>query len=200
MREQRTRRTRAAILDVALDLFSELGFDQTTMEQIAAKAEVGIATLYRYFPTKDAILLDPVLRIHGTLAAKLAARPPDEPIAESLGHALCDYLAELDRDADLVRRLRGLLDNAPGPRARLWDILAQERSRLAETIAARTSVSVEEMWVGIAAHAALMVADMSLDLQRSPERPVPSVDAARDIMRLLASDGAVLPRLPAGEL
>jgi AcrR family transcriptional regulator len=199
LREQKAQRTRTAILDAALDLFSELGFDQTTMDQIAAASEVGIATLYRYFPTKDSILLDPVLRIHGTLAAMLAARPPEEPIAEALGHALRGYLAELDRDADLVRRLRDLLDNAPGPRARLWDVLAQERSRLAQTIAARTSASLDELWVRIAAHTTMMVAEMSLDLHRSSVHPVASADVAGDIMRLLAADGAVLPRFPADE-
>lgn len=196
LREQKTARTRSVILETALDLFSEVGFDQTTMEQIAARAEVGIATLYRYFPTKDRILLDPVVRIHGTLAAVLAARPADERIEEALGHALSDYLAALDRDAAMVRRLRDLLDDAPGPRARLWDVQATERARLAEAIAARTSASVDDLWVGIAAHTTMMVAEMSLDLSRSATDPVRAADAARDIIAVLATEEAVIPRLP----
>ena len=198
-REQKAQRTRAAILDVALDLFSANGFEPTTMEQIAATSEVGIATLYRYFPTKDAILLDPVLRIHGVIAESVAARPPEEPIAEALGHALHEYLAEYDREAERWSRLRDVLDKAPGPRAGLWDVLATERALLEEAIAARTDAARDELWVGIAAHTTMMIAEMSLDLRRSPVHPVPAADAARDIIRLLAADGAVLPRLPEGD-
>lgn len=199
LREQKAQRTRSAILDAAFDLFADLGFDQTTMEQIATTSEVGIATVYRYFPTKDSILLEPLMRTRGVLATKLADRPIDEPIAEALGHALHEYLAEFDREAEKWLRLRDLLDRAPGPRAGLWDVLAQERTLLEEAIAARTAASPDELWVGIAAHTTMMIAEMSLDLRRSPVHPVTSADAARDIIRLLAADGAVLPRLPASE-
>ena len=197
LREQKAQRTRAVILDAALDLFTEVGFDTTTMEQIAAKSEVGIATLYRYFPTKDAILLDPVLGTRGLLAAKLAARPAGEPIAEALGHALHEYLAQYDHDAVRWLRLRDLLDRAPSPRARLWDILAQERTLLEEAIATRTAGLSDQLWVGLAAHTTMMIAEMSLDLCRSSVHPVTSADASRDIITMLAADSVVLPRLPA---
>jgi AcrR family transcriptional regulator len=49
-------RTSAAIVDAALALFSDLGFDATTVEQIAAKAEVSPVTVFRYFGSKDGIL------------------------------------------------------------------------------------------------------------------------------------------------
>ena len=196
LREQKAQRTRSAILDAALDLFSEQGFDPTTMDQIAAQSQIGIATLYRYFPTKDAILLDPVLRSRGAIADHLAARPTAEPIPEALGHALHEYLTAYDRDADRWLRLRDLLDKAPGPRAGLWDVLAQERRLLEVAIAARAGASPDELWVVIAAHTTMMIAEMSLDMRRSPVHPVASADAAHDIIRLLAADGAVLPRLP----
>lgn len=189
-------RTRTAILEAALDLFSEQGFDPTTMEQIAARAEVGIATLYRYFPTKDGILLDPLVQTQGLLAELLAARPADEPIDEALGHALDTYLAEYDRDAESRLRLRDLLDAAPGPRARLWDLWAQERGLLEEAIARRTSGSPGDLSVGIAAHTAMMILDMALDLQRSATPACTAEQAARDIIGLLARNGALIPRLP----
>jgi AcrR family transcriptional regulator len=49
-------RTSAAIVDAALELFTDLGFDATTVEQIAARAEVSPVTVFRYFGSKDAIL------------------------------------------------------------------------------------------------------------------------------------------------
>lgn len=196
LREQKAQRTRAAILDAALDLFGEQGFEQTTMDQVAARAEVGVATLYRYFPTKDHVLLDPVLRSRGVLAAKVAARPPEEPIEESLGGALLEYLEEYDRAAERWLRLRDLLDAAPSPRARLWDVLAQERTLLEEAIAGRTGAAPDDLGVVISAHTTMMVLELAVDLRRSPVRPVPSAVAARDIVDVLASGHIVLPRFP----
>lgn len=196
LREVKAERTRAAILHAALDLFAEQGFDLTTMEQIATDSQIGIATLYRYFPTKDGILLEPVVATQGLLASKLDARPNDEPLAEALGHALRDYLAEFDRDAENWLRLRDLLDHAPGPRARLWDVWAQDRAALERAIAARSSQAPDDLSVGIAAHTTMMVAQMALDLVRSAHPPVRAADAARDIIGLLGNDGALIPRLP----
>ncbi len=196
LRQVKAERTRAAILDAALDLFSEQGFDPTTMDQVAARAEVGIATLYRYFPTKDGILLEPLVRAQGMLAELLDARPADEPIDEALGYALDGYLAAYDRDAESRLRLRDLLDAAPGPRARLWDLWAQERALLEAAIARRTSASPDDLSVGIASHTVMMILEMALDLHRAGNPPCTAEQAARDIIGLLSTDGAPIPRLP----
>ena len=49
-------RTRAALLDAALDLFSVNGYDQTTTDEIAESAGVSPRTFFRYFPTKESVL------------------------------------------------------------------------------------------------------------------------------------------------
>jgi AcrR family transcriptional regulator len=54
----RTERTRAALLEAALLLFDEKGYDATTVTQIAARAGVTEMTFYRHFGTKDAVLVD----------------------------------------------------------------------------------------------------------------------------------------------
>lgn len=57
LRERRQKETRADILRVSRDLFLEKGYEATTMEQIAEKADVSAGTLYNYFPSKDEIFL-----------------------------------------------------------------------------------------------------------------------------------------------
>ena len=51
LRETNATRTRAAIADTALALFLDRGYEETTMEDVAAAAQVGLSTLYRYFPS-----------------------------------------------------------------------------------------------------------------------------------------------------
>jgi len=199
LRERKAARTREGILEAALTLFERQGFERTTMEQIAEAAEIGIATLYRYFPSKDLILLQPVIDAVGDLAAYFSARPEDEPLEESLGHALHRMLAESDRQAAAVERLRAQLDRAPGPRARLFDLWAQQRTLLEEAIASRAGVEPGEMWVGVAARTTMLIAEMALDLRRSSVSPRLASEYAEELVRLLRSPDAVLPRLPERE-
>lgn len=55
-RERKKEETRLHIIEEAMQLFREQGFDSTTMEQIASKADIAKATLYKYFPVKEAII------------------------------------------------------------------------------------------------------------------------------------------------
>ncbi len=80
LRERKKARTRAAIREHALRLFREQGYQATTVEQIAAAAEVSPSTFFRYFPTKEDVVLQDDM---DTMMAEAFARQPPElsPIA-----------------------------------------------------------------------------------------------------------------------
>src|SRR3978361_1534398 len=107
LREINATRTRELIVDAAMELFFERGYEATTMEDIAAHAGVGISTLYRYFSTKDHLGTS-LLRDPGLMAAELTRRPAEESTQVALGHALLAFLRATGHDpqrGDAFRRL-----------------------------------------------------------------------------------------------
>ena len=80
LRERKKARTRAAIREHALRLFREQGYHATTVEQIAEAAEVSPSTFFRYFPTKEDVVLQDDFDILGIAAFE--AQPAElSPIA-----------------------------------------------------------------------------------------------------------------------
>jgi AcrR family transcriptional regulator len=191
LREKKALKVRDAIHDAMLTLAERDGYDAATLEQVADRAEVAVSTIYRYFANKDAILLDPIERNPSALADLFQARPESEDVAVSLGwtvHATLDtgpeYLARL-------RRLRAQLDLAPGPRARLWDLVQQQRSLLEEAIAKRSGQ--DQLWNAAASHLTMMIITMAFDHERDSLDETTSADYADRIIAMLHGTGNPLP-------
>ncbi len=70
LRERKKLRTRRALAEAALRLFTETGFDRTTLEEVAEEAEVSKSTFFRFFPAKD-----PSSRTGHRLDGGIAATP-----------------------------------------------------------------------------------------------------------------------------
>ena len=75
---------RARITEIALDLFVERGFDQVTVDQIAAAAGMSARTYHRYFAAKEDIVVGEPARWGEFVRDTFASRPDDEPVWESL--------------------------------------------------------------------------------------------------------------------
>lgn len=77
LRERKKQRTRATLISAAIDLCVRQGYEQTTVEQIAAAAEVSARTFSRYFATKDAVMLAFLDDVVDLVAGELAQQPPE---------------------------------------------------------------------------------------------------------------------------
>lgn len=84
MRERKKQRTRATLIDAAVELCGRQGFERTTVDQIAAIADVSPRTFSRYFATKDAIALALIDEALELTAAELARQPHDISHFEAL--------------------------------------------------------------------------------------------------------------------
>lgn len=87
LRERKKQRTRATLIDAAIELCERQGFEQTTVEQIAATADVAPRTFSRYFATKEAVCLALVDDALDVAAVELARLPEDMNHLEALYRA-----------------------------------------------------------------------------------------------------------------
>ena len=150
LRERKKLQTRAAIQRHALRLFRVDGYAATTMEQIAAAADISPSTLYRYFPTKEDLILtddyDPLL------AAAFRAQPADLPILEAFRAAVDTAMLQVpaaDR-AEALERAR-LSYAIPEVRARAMDHMFVTTDMLADLFAERLNRSSGDLEVRVLA-------------------------------------------------
>ncbi|MEH0552177.1 TetR/AcrR family transcriptional regulator [Streptomyces sp. B21-101] len=128
LRERRRVQTQRTIQRHAVRLFTERGYDATTVTDVAEAAGVSPMTVYRHFPTKEDLV---IFDHHGqSVAERIAALPAAPPLVRRIGNALVDSAAALTRGgagdeptADerfLLARLR-LMISTPALRARHLD-------------------------------------------------------------------------------
>ena len=89
-REQNKRRTHEALVEAAGQLFQERGYEATTVRDIALAAGVGERTFFRYFPSKESLVLQQVRDLVPLLAAEIRDRPAAEPPLAALRNAVLE--------------------------------------------------------------------------------------------------------------
>ncbi|MGZ3148255.1 TetR/AcrR family transcriptional regulator [Lentzea chajnantorensis] len=81
------RRVQEEVVDAALALFLEQGFEETTVDQVVAATGISRRSFFRYFGSKEDIVFGDLAEQGPVILAALRARPDDEPIWEALAHA-----------------------------------------------------------------------------------------------------------------
>ena len=137
LRERKKARTKATIQREAVRLFLDRGYDATTVEQVAAAAEVAPSTVFRYFPTKEDLVLtddyDPFF------IAAFKSQPPGLTPAQALRDALRSSLGALSSEEFAVQRERTMLVlSVPALRGASFGNLIATLAIMADLIAERT--------------------------------------------------------------
>jgi AcrR family transcriptional regulator len=179
LRERKKARTRAAIREHALRLIREQGYHATTVEQIAEAAEVSPSTFFRYFPTKEDVVLQDDFDVLAFDA--MAAQPAElNPIAAFRAAASQAFATLAPEELAHLQETTALTLNVPELRARAVDEFARTIEQIAAALAKRAGRSPDDFAVRNLAGALVgVVMSATLPWEEQPAEDMPQrIDAA----------------------
>ncbi|WP_328414384.1 TetR family transcriptional regulator [Streptomyces violaceus] len=149
LRERKKQRTRDALLRAALELFATRGYDETTVDDIAAAVDVSQRTFFRYFAGKEETAFFVPRLAEGLVVQALQVRPPDEAPLEALRRAVLeswDTISEAVEEIvpiDLHLRVYRVIESTPALFAAHLRRSAELEEQLARIIAEREGLDVD---------------------------------------------------------
>jgi AcrR family transcriptional regulator len=196
LRERKRIATRRALEDAALRLFSQRGFSRTTIDEIASSAEVSRSTFFRYFGSKESVLLASDDEVGHRFLELIKDRPAEEGPLRAFEQALLSLAADTTTQMkrDVARARQDLLMNDSLLRAKRAENLTRWTERLAKTLAERDGERSPgpahrlASWVGVA-----IAQEMGEEWRRAPHEP----DSVRLVQDRFALLRALLDEPPA---
>jgi AcrR family transcriptional regulator len=186
LRERKKLQTRAAIVDAALELFERKGFEATTVEDIAAAADVSPRTFFRYFESKQDVVMAKTNEKGDNLATLLTARPPEEPPLEALRRTILGVISEMVAGDDGSLREMRVMMGTPELRTMALDHFHEHQDELAVALAGRMGLAPDaftpRLLAGVVSTALWALVDRWVAEGADPARMVPMIDEVFDML------------------
>jgi AcrR family transcriptional regulator len=188
LRNRATRAVRAEIAAVAMRLILEQGFEKTTVEQIAAAAGLSRTSFFRYFATKEDVLLGHLEELGQKVRDALVARPAGEPAWQALRHAFDLLIEERNALPQQGLSVRRMLHDTPSLRARLLGRQLGWQDLLAPEVARRLGVADEarDPRPRAVVAAALGCLNVAVDVWTAADGAIPLPDLLDQAMNAVA--------------
>jgi AcrR family transcriptional regulator len=172
LRQRKKDSSRRAIEDAAWELFAEQGYEETSINDIAERADVAPRTFFRYFPTKEAVMYPQFEELLQSVRDEFRKRPADEPVITSVFESFEVLSGSLEGEA-ARRRQRIKMMKRPGQhppgteyfRTRLAEVTAElvleregdsdearMRARLASGVVSLLIDTTHTCWMEAGAH------------------------------------------------
>jgi len=140
LRERRTLRTKTEIQRCALELFVAQGFEETTVAQVAAMAEVSAMTVFRHFPTKEDLVISD--DFDDSLATRIREARSERDLMRRIAGVLLSSLTATNQAERRLLYVRiDLAMRTPALRARRYENLHRSQEVIAESIAGSNHVA-----------------------------------------------------------
>jgi AcrR family transcriptional regulator len=160
--ERKRQLVRDELAEAALQLLAKQGYEETTVDHIAAAAGVSRRTFFRHFQSKEDVLVQFLSDLGTAMCAELSARPASEPPPVALRETVMKFVADIEQFPEKSRALTAIIYGTPALRARHLERQDQWRAGLAEALAERTGAAPDDLRPAITAAAALNALDIAL--------------------------------------
>jgi AcrR family transcriptional regulator len=182
LRERKKERVREQLMEAAFRLFEERGFDATTIDDVVNAVEVSRRTFFRYFKSKEDVLLGWFDRTDEDMRSALEARPPEEEPFLAMRRALTDVIQRYERNCGRMLALDCLIMATPCVRARKQAMHADWAEQMAATLAKRLGVELDrDLRPRLVANVALSILSSAVQTWRA--------NGGRDSLAKLIEDG-----------
>ena len=173
LRELKKEQTRRLIAETAWRLFADRGFDQVTVAEVARHAQVAVATVFNYFPTKEDLFYDRLEAFGARLVDAISTRTEGEPVLVAFRRHVLEsggLLAQVEAgDPQALERLRTVnrvIAASPALRDREQRALARNADALAALLGAETGAATHDPLPQAAANALIGVQRALIDYTR----------------------------------
>src|SRR5260370_558310 len=180
LRERKKVRTRRALADAALRMFSENGFGATKLEDLAEEAEVSKSTFFRFFPAKEAAAIEAEAELWSAYLTALAERELAGPVLGELHQALAAAAAGLDPGWDeRFLATRRLVAAEPALLAYVEHYRGGVKNQVITCLAGKLRLGPEDLRLNVLAELAVTAFSVSgrhWVRHGGPSRPRPPLD------------------------
>src|ERR1700747_1001128 len=190
-RQRKKQLTPDALFQAAMELFAAKGYDRTAVHEITDAVDVSERTFFRYFASKEDLVLSFIRDGAAAFAEALAARPPEEEPLTAARHALLSSILELnDGSGSLAAYLAAmrLIDSTPSLLAAYLRSVHDHDDEIIEVLARREGVAPvadrrpRVLAAGIGAMVVLPNKDWQASDKESPEDLAAAFDAYADVV------------------
>ncbi|GAB4586577.1 TetR/AcrR family transcriptional regulator [Nocardia sp. IFM 10818] len=201
LRERKKRETRLALSLATIRLSVERGWDNVTVEDIAAAANVSVRTFRNYFSSKAEAVASRHLERMEQMAEELLARPESEPLWEAVIAAVLDRFALGQQGEDRAEGREWadgiqLMLGQPAVQSAVLEANAVAERTLAAAVAARTGTDAEhDLYPNLAAAAIGAACSAAIDHSLRAHPPQPVLPLLRTALEQLAA-GLPAPKIP----
>jgi AcrR family transcriptional regulator len=189
LRERKKERTRAQIIETAIDLFLKNGYEQTTLDDVLGAVEVSRRTFFRYFESKEDLLIAWMDQLIEVACDAVRARPPSEPPLVAIRSAIRDTLGRL-YEGNLPRfvAVQRFVAKTPPVRARQSERLGHCAEAICEPLAARMNLDPQrDLAPRVLANCAIAIMECAIEAWIAR-------DAAEDLLELVDEGFRTLAR------
>ena len=183
LRERKKQRTREAIVAAALRLFDERGFEQTTIADIAAAADIAPRTFFGYFPSKEAVLFDEFPAVFEAFETRMEQREQDETAIDALRLWLAELVPQAAHPDERELCRRRLIDEHEGLAGHRRQLMGGFEDTLTKAVAHDLGDDVDDLRPRMVAAAAVAALEsLGRHKHADSEEPQPSPEAALAVL------------------